>query len=63
MKIKIVGATVGCLMASVESARFRMKYNNQEFTMEDLENFTEQELKIGLEMLQEQIENGEDCRL
>lgn len=39
-----------------------MKHNNQEYTYEDLENFTEEELKQGLEMLQEQMANGEDYR-
>ena len=39
-----------------------MKHMNQEYTYEDLEMFTEEELKQGLEMLQEQMENGEDYR-
>jgi len=39
-----------------------MKHMNQEYTYEDLEMFTKEELKQGLEMLQEQMENGEDYR-
>lgn len=39
-----------------------MKYNNQEYTYEDLEMFTEDELKQGLDMIQEQLANGEDYR-
>ena len=39
-----------------------MNYNNQEYTVEDLELFTEEELKQGLQMLQEQQQEEGDVR-
>ena len=39
-----------------------MKYNNQEYNMEDLENFSIEELKQGLQMLQEQQQEEGDVR-
>lgn len=39
-----------------------MKYNNQEYTYEDLENFSIEELKQGLQMLQEQQQEEGDVK-
>ena len=39
-----------------------MKYNNQDYFYEDLEMFSEDELKQGLQMLQEQQQEEGDVR-
>jgi hypothetical protein len=39
-----------------------MKYNGYTITYEDLEHLTPEQLKAGIEMLQEQMENEGDYR-